>query len=52
MYSYEVLTPHGIFTVLQRLTYGEMLLSILVLVLIAITGLKLVWQVGTREGWF
>jgi len=52
MPNYDVLTPHGIFKVLQSFTYGEMVISILLIILIVITGLKFLWEIAIREGWF
>ena len=52
MLKYEVLTPHGVFEIIQSLSYGEMIIAILLMVLIIVTGMKFLWEVATREGWF
>jgi len=52
MPSYEIITPHGVFQVIQSLTYGEMIISTLIIILIVITGLRFLWEVAVREGWF
>jgi hypothetical protein len=49
--GYDVTTPHGIFRVLQSLTYGELLIAILLVVLITVVGVKFIWEVACREGW-
>jgi len=52
MPSYEIITPHGVFQVIQSLTYGEMIISTLIIIMIVITGLRFLWEVAVREGWF
>lgn len=49
--GYDVTTPHGIFRVLQSLTYGELLIAILLVVLITVVGVKFIWEIACREGW-
>lgn len=48
---YEVFTPHGVFRIIQQLTYGELLIAMLLVVLIVLVGIKLLLDVAYREGW-
>lgn len=48
--SYRVFTPDGFFEVLQQLSYGDMIIAgVLVLILIAVL-FKVVYDIADREG--
>ncbi|MDI3477850.1 MAG: hypothetical protein PWQ59_1375 [Thermoanaerobacterium sp.] len=49
--KFSVITPNGIFEILQNASYGELLISILLVILIVLVGLKFLWEVACREGW-
>lgn len=48
--KYQVQTPHGIFEVFQSLTYGEMLIAGILVVIAVILGFKVLYDVLDREG--
>lgn len=47
---YEIHTPHGIFQVIQSLTYGEMIIAGLLTVIAAILVFKVLYDIADREG--
>jgi len=48
--SYQILTPHGIFEVMQSLSYGEMIISGILVIIATILGFKTLYDVADREG--
>lgn len=48
--EYQVSTPHGIFNVIQSLTYGEMIIAGLLTVIAFIFVFKVLYDVADREG--
>lgn len=48
--SYQILTPHGIFEVIQSLSYGEMIISGILVIIATILGFKTLYDVADREG--
>lgn len=49
--KYEVATPHGVFEVLQRLTYGEMIIAGILVVILVVIGFKTLYDIASREGY-
>lgn len=49
--SIEILTPSGIFEIIQNATFGELLIGILLTVILAVNVLYFIWRVACREGW-
>lgn len=50
MPKYIVTTPHGLFEVLQRLSYGEMLIAGILVVIAVVIGFKALYDIADREG--
>lgn len=48
--NYEVITPHGLFEIIQSLSYGEMLISGILVVIAVILGFKTLYDIADREG--
>ena len=48
--EYIINTSHGIFKVLQQLTYGDMIISILLLAILAVVGFKVIYDIADKEG--
>ncbi|NLI74762.1 MAG: hypothetical protein GX369_08380 [Euryarchaeota archaeon] len=48
--GYEVLTPHGVFEVIQSLSYGDMIISGILVVIAVIAGFKTLYDIADREG--
>lgn len=49
--KYDVTTPHGVFEVLQSLTYGEMIIAGILVVILAVCGFKVIYDIASREGY-
>lgn len=49
--SIEVVTPSGIFEIIQNATFGELLIGILLTALLVVNILYFIWRVACREGW-
>lgn len=49
--SYKVFTPHGFFEVLQQLSYGEMIISGILVIILVVIGCKVVYDIADREGY-
>lgn len=49
--SYQVLTPHGLFEVIQSLSYGEMVISGILVIIATILGFKTLYDIADREGY-
>lgn len=49
--SYQVLTPHGIFEIIQSLSYGEMIISGILVIIATILGFKTLYDIADREGY-
>lgn len=49
--SYQILTPHGIFEVIQSLSYGEMIITGILVIIATILGFKTLYDVADREGY-
>ena len=47
----EIITPSGIFEILQNATFGELLISILLTALLVVNIIYFLWRVACREGW-
>lgn len=48
--EYLVQTPHGLFKVLQELTYGDMIIGGLLTLILAVVGFKVIYDIADREG--
>ena len=48
--SYQVITPHGLYEIIQSLSYGEMLISGILVVIAVILGFKTIYDIADREG--
>ena len=48
--EYQINTGHGFFSVLQRLTYGEMLIAGLLTIILVVIVFKILYDVADREG--
>lgn len=49
--SYTITTPHGIFQVLQNLSYGDMIIAGLLVAIAVILLFKVLYDVLDREGY-
>lgn len=49
--SYQVLTPHGIFEIIQSMSYGEMIISGILVIIATILGFKTLYDIADREGY-
>lgn len=49
--SYQILTPHGIFEIIQSLSYGEMIISGILVIIATILGFKTLYDIADREGY-
>lgn len=47
---YKVFTPYGFFEVLQQLSYGEMIIAGILVLILAVLGCKVIYDVADREG--
>lgn len=48
--SYRVLTPEGFFDVLQQLTYGDMIIAGILVIILVVIGFKVIYDIADREG--
>lgn len=48
--GYQVNTPHGVFEVLQSLSYGDMIIAGLLVIIAVIVGFKALYDIADREG--
>lgn len=48
--KYQVPTPHGFFEVIQSLSYGDMLIAGILVVIAAILVFKTLYDIAEREG--
>lgn len=48
--SHEISTPHGIFEVIQSLTYGEMIISGILVIIAVVVSFKTLYDIADREG--
>lgn len=48
--KYDVTTPHGIFEIIQSLTYGEMIIAGILVIIAVIIGFKTLYEIADREG--
>ncbi|ADI02572.1 MAG TPA: hypothetical protein GXX39_02345 [Syntrophothermus lipocalidus] len=48
--SYRVFTPEGFFEVLQQLTYGDMLIAGILVIILAVIVFKVLYDIADREG--
>lgn len=48
--EYLVKTSHGIFKVLQQLTYGDLIIGSILLGIFAILAFKVLYDIADREG--
>lgn len=48
--SYQVTTPHGIFEIIQSLTYGEMIIAGILVIIATILTFKTLYDIADREG--
>ena len=47
---YRVFTPEGFFEVLQQLTYGDMIIAGILIIILAVVGFKVLYDIADREG--
>lgn len=48
--NYEVITPHGIFEIIQSLSYGDMIIAGILVIIAVILGFKTLYDIADREG--
>ncbi len=48
--SYRVFTPDGFFEVIQKLTYGDMIIAGLLVIILVVVLLKALYDIADREG--
>lgn len=48
---YRVFTPHGFFEVLQQLSYGDMIIAGILLIILVVLGFKVIYDIADREGY-
>jgi hypothetical protein len=48
---YRVFTPHGFFDVLQQLSYGDMIIAGILLIILVVLGFKVFYDIADREGY-
>ena len=48
--SYEILTPKGLFEVIQSLSYGDMLIASILTIILLVVGFKVLYDIADREG--
>lgn len=48
--GYKILTPHGFFEVLQQLSYGDMIIAGILVIILVVVGFKVVYDIADREG--
>lgn len=51
MLKYSVSTAHGIFDVLQSLSYGDMIIAGLLVLILCVLGFKALYDIADREGY-
>jgi hypothetical protein len=51
MPKYIVTTPHGVFEVLQSLSYGDMIIAGILVLILAVLGFKTLYEIADREGY-
>ncbi|SHK92339.1 hypothetical protein [Desulforamulus aeronauticus] len=49
--EYKVETLHGIFLVIQSMSYGEMLIAGILVVIATILGFKTIYEIADKEGY-
>lgn len=49
--KYQVPTPHGVFEVIQSLSYGDMIIAGILIVIAVIVGFKVLYDIADREGY-
>jgi hypothetical protein len=49
--KYQVPTPHGVFEVLQSLSYGDMIIAGILVVIAVILAFKTLYDIADREGY-
>jgi len=49
--GYQVSTPHGFFEVIQSLSYGEMIIAGILVIIVTILGFKTLYDIADREGY-
>lgn len=49
--KYQVPTPHGVFEVIQSLSYGDMIIAGILIVIAVIVGFKTLYDIADREGY-
>jgi len=49
--NYQVQTSHGFFEVYQSLTYGDMILMGILVVIAVLVGIKIIYDIADREGY-
>lgn len=47
---YRVFTPEGFFEVLQQLTYGDMIIAGILIIILAVVTFKAIYDIADREG--
>lgn len=48
--GYKIFTPHGFFEVLQQLSYGDMIIAGILVIILVVLGIKVVYDIADREG--
>lgn len=49
--EYTVQTLHGVFKVIQSMSYGEMLIAGILVIIATILGFKTLYDIADREGY-
>ncbi|NLV16055.1 MAG: hypothetical protein GXY50_02425 [Syntrophomonadaceae bacterium] len=47
---YRVFTPEGFFEVIQHLTYGDMIIASILIIILAVIVFKVIYDIADREG--
>lgn len=48
--NYRVFTPEGFFEVIQQLTYGDMIIASILIIILAVIAFKVIYDIADREG--
>lgn len=48
--AYKVFTPDGFFEVLQQLSYGDMIIAGIMIIILVVIGSKVIYDIADREG--
>jgi hypothetical protein len=49
--NYQVQTPHGVFEVIQSLSYGDMIIAGILVIIAVLIAIKVIYDIADREGY-